>query len=1073
MMKVIWFSSLICLVIQCSGDTGPIICAGPIHSNKSADIPHLLGYSEKICQIDRLIHVSSWLRNHSQFQGYVGQRGGRSQVSYYPAENSYSRWSGLLSPCDADWLGMLVVKKAKGSDMIVPGPSYKGKVFFERPTFDGYVGWGCGSGKSRTESGELCSSDSGTSSGLLPSDRVLWIGDVACQPMTPIPEETFLELKSFSQSEFPDICKIDGIVFNQCESESLPQPFDVAWMDVGHSHKIIMREHKTKWVQESSSKDFVCYKQGTGPCSESEEKTCKTSGSCRGDMQFCKVAGCEHGEEASEAKCRCSLVHKPGEVVVSYGGMRVRPKCYGFSRMMATLEVNPPEQRIGQCTGCHLECVNGGVRLITLTSELKSATVCASHFCSSATSGKKSTEIQFHSGSLVGKTAIHVKGALLDGTEFTFEGSCMFPDGCDAVDCTFCREFLKNPQCYPAKKWLFIIIVILLGYAGLMLLTNVLKAIAVWGSWVIAPVKLMFAIIKKLMRSVSCLMGKLMDRGRQVIHEEIGENREGNQDDVRIEMARPRRVRHWMYSPVILTVLAVGLAEGCDEMVHADSKLVSCKQGSGNMKECVTTGRALLPAVNPGQEACLHFTAPGSPDSKCLKIKVKKINLKCKKSSSYFVPDARSRCTSVRRCRWAGDCQSGCPSHFTSNSFSDDWAGKMDRAGLGFSGCSDGCGGAACGCFNAAPSCIFWRKWVENPHGIIWKVSPCAAWVPSAVIELTMPSGEVRTFHPMSGIPTQVFKGVSVTYLGSDMEVSGLTDLCEIEELKSKKLALAPCNQAGMGVVGKVGEIQCSSEESARTIKKDGCIWNADLVGIELRVDDAVCYSKITSVEAVANYSAIPTTIGGLRFERSHDSQGKISGSPLDITAIRGSFSVNYRGLRLSLSEITATCTGEVTNVSGCYSCMTGAKVSIKLHSNKNSTAHVRCKGDETAFSVLEGVHSYTVSLSFDHAVVDEQCQLNCGGHESQVTLKGNLIFLDVPKFVDGSYMQTYHSSVPTGANIPSPTDWLNALFGNGLSRWILGVIGVLLGGLALFFLIMSLFKLGTKQVFRSRTKLA
>ena len=152
---------------------------------------------------------------------------------------------------------------------------------------------------------------------------------------------------------------------------------------------------------------------------------------------------------------------------------------------------------------------------------------------------------------------------------------------------------------------------------------------------------------------------------------------------------------------------------------------------------------------------------------------------------------------------------------------------------------------------------------------------------------------------------------------------------------------------------------------------------------------------------------------------------------------------------------------------------MTGAKVSIKLHSSKNSTAHVRCKGDETAFSVLEGVHSYSVSLSFDHAVVDEQCQLNCGGHESQVTLRGNLIFLDVPKFVDGSYMQTYHSTVPTGANIPSPTDWLNALFGNGLSRWILGVIGVLLGGLALFFLIMSLFKLGTKQIFRSRTKLA
>ncbi|ALQ33264.1 glycoprotein [Guertu virus] len=1032
---------------------GPIICEGLTHSNKSAAIPHLLGYSEKMCQIDRLIHVSSWLRNHTQFEGFVGHRGGRSQVRYFPAENSYSKWAGLLSPCDADWLGLLVVKKASQSDMIVPGPSYKGLVFFERPTFDGYVGWGCGGGKSRTESGEMCSQDSGTTSGLLQSEKVMWIGDVACQPMTPIPEDVFQELKGFSQSEFPDICKIDGILFNQCEGESLPQPIDVAWMDIGHSHKIIMREHQTKWIQESSPKDFVCHKDGIGPCPASEELSCRTNGDCRGDLQFCKITGCGHGEESSSSKCRCSLVHKPGEVVVSYGGVRVRPKCYGFSRMMATIEVKQAEHKSGKCTGCHLECINGGVRLITLTSELKSATVCASHFCSSAESGKKNTEIMFHSGALVGSTDVHVKGTLMDGTEFTFRGLCQFPDGCDAVDCTFCREFLKNPQCYPTKKWLFIIVVIIVSYAVLMLITNILRAISIWGSWVLAPVKLLIALMRKLVRLTLKALNQAADRGRRVIYEEMDGAQRVHEEGARVEIARPRRVRHWMYSPVILGIILAGSANGCDELVHADSKLISCKQGGNNNKVCATTGRALLPAVNPGQTACLHFSAPGSPDSKCLKIKVKKINLKCKKASSYYVPDARSRCTSVRRCRWAGDCQSGCPSHFTSNSFSDDWAGKMDRAGLGFSGCSDGCGGAACGCFNAAPSCIFWRKWVENPHGVIWKVSPCAAWVPSAEVEVTLPSGKSKVFHPMSGVPTQAFKGVSITYLGSELEVSGLTELCEIEELKSGRLALAPCNQAGMGVVGKIGEIQCSSEESARTIKKDGCIWNSDLVGIELRVDDAVCFSKITSVEAVANYSAIPTIIGGLRFERSHDSQGKISGSPLDITAIRGEFSVSYRGLRLSLSEITATCTGEVTNISGCYSCMMGAKVSIRLHSNKNSTAHLKCSSDETAFSVSEGVHSYTVSLSYDHAVVDETCILNCGGHESQVNVKGNLVFLDIPRFVDGSYVQTYHSTVPTGASIPSPTDWLNALFGNGITRWLLGAAGVLLTGFAVIHL--------------------
>nr|WIF20422.1 glycoprotein polyprotein [Heartland virus]WIF20424.1 glycoprotein polyprotein [Heartland virus]BCU92822.1 membrane glycoprotein polyprotein [Heartland virus] len=1069
---VVLFFTLCPSQLSAWGSPGdPIVCGVRTETNKSIQIEWKEGRSEKLCQIDRLGHVTSWLRNHSSFQGLIGQVKGRPSVSYFPEGASYPRWSGLLSPCDAEWLGLIAVSKAGDTDMIVPGPTYKGKIFVERPTYNGYKGWGCADGKSLSHSGTYCETDSSVSSGLIQGDRVLWVGEVVCQRGTPVPEDVFSELISLSQSEFPDVCKVDGVALNQCEQESIPQPLDVAWIDVGRSHKVLMREHKTKWVQESSAKDFVCFKVGQGPCSKQEEDDCMSKGNCHGDEVFCRMAGCSARMQDNQEGCRCELLQKPGEIIVNYGGVSVRPTCYGFSRMMATLEVHKPDRELTGCTGCHLECIEGGVKIVTLTSELRSATVCASHFCASAKGGSKTTDILFHTGALVGPKSIRITGQLLDGSKFSFDGHCIFPDGCMALDCTFCKEFLRNPQCYPVKKWLFLVVVVMCCYCALMLLTNILRAIGVWGTWVFAPIKLVLALGLRLAKLSKKGLVAVVTRGQMIVNDELHQIRveRGEQNEGRLGHGPRGPVRHWLYSPALILILTTSICSGCDELVYAESKSITCKSASGNEKECSVTGRALLPAVNPGQEACLHFSMPGSPDSKCLKIKVKSINLRCKQASSYYVPEAKARCTSVRRCRWAGDCQSGCPTYFSSNSFSDDWANRMDRAGLGMSGCSDGCGGAACGCFNAAPSCIFWRKWVENPSNRVWKVSPCASWVLAAIIELTLPSGEVKTLEPVTGQATQMFKGVAITYLGSSIEIVGMTRLCEMKEMGTGIMALAPCNDPGHAIMGNVGEIQCSSIESAKHIRSDGCIWNADLVGIELRVDDAVCFSKLTSVEAVANFSKIPAIISGVRFDQGNHGESRIYGSPLDITKVSGEFSVSFRGMRLKLSEISASCTGEITNVSGCYSCMTGASVSIKLHSSKNTTGHLKCDSDETAFSVMEGTHTYRPHMSFDKAVVDEECVLNCGGHSSKLLLKGSLVFMDVPRFVDGSYVQTYHSKVPAGGRVPNPVDWLNALFGDGITRWILGIIGVLLACVLLFVVVVAI----TRRLIKGLTQRA
>ncbi|AKC91377.1 polyprotein [Hunter Island virus] len=1018
-----------------------IICRADSRSEKNATVENHHGFSERYCQLDRLEHVTSWMRNNSAFTGKVGMYQGRDKVEYFPAEENFQwKWPGLLSPCDADWMGIIRVVPAPKGVRMVEGVSYKGKVFVERPSFKSYVAWSCDDSTSMSKSGSFCRSDNAISSGLITAHRVLWIGDVACQVGTPITDDVFNELATFSQSEYPDICKIDGEVFNECEQETGEMSFDLNWMDVGKAHKILMREHSTKWLQESTRKDFVCITSEGDPCPDSDEDECFINEKCSGDTQFCINHGCVGHQGKNSTPCHCELVDKPGALTVRYGGISVRPYCYGFSRMMVTFSRQTKQFKKSGCTGCEIECYSGGVRLITLTSKVKDGTACIGQMCASIQGGAKRTEIKFHERVLVGKLNVMIDGRLEEGASFSLKGYCHFPSGCEAVSCTFCHEFLRNPQCYPVKKWLFIFIVFMVLWIALMLVTSVLRAVILWWSVIYKPVKLVLIILKRIIRTIFSGFNRVRVRGQIIMQEEEMRRGEANYEAAVFNpRARPR-----VFLPTLLMMLfLITLCSGCDELVMAESKMITCKRGTGNYKECQVTGRALLPAVNPGQEACLHFQTNESPETKCFKIKVKSINLKCKQGSTYFVPETRSRCTSVRRCRWAGDCQSGCPDGFRQHSFSGDWTARMDRSSLGWSGCADGCGGAACGCFNAAPSCIFWRKWLENPSGRAWKVSPCIAWVLAADIEVTLPSGEKRGMHPLSGVATQMFKGVSLTYLGSSSNYVGLSNLCEMSEEVSDEMAIAPCNLPGHATMGSVGEVQCSSLEGAKKINKDSCVWDSNLIGVELRTDDITCYTKLTSVEAVANYSRVPCIMGGIRFERSPHERGRVIGSPTDITSVKGSFSVTFRGLRLKLSETMATCTGEFVNLTGCYSCMHGATAEFKISSNKNTTAHVVCEHDKTAFEVHEGMRVYKAPLSFNSAVVKETCEFVCGGQKSQFQVEGNLVFLDIPKVHEGSYMKTFHSSVGGGASVPNPLDWLSALFGNSLSHWILGIIGL------------------------------
>ncbi|EYC44582.1 hypothetical protein Y032_0457g1819 [Ancylostoma ceylanicum] len=86
-------------------------------------------------------------------------------------------------------------------------------------------------------------------------------------------------------------------------------------------------------------------------------------------------------------------------------------------------------------------------------------------------------------------------------------------------------------------------------------------------------------------------------------------------------------------------------------------------------------------------------------------------------------------------------------------------------------------------------------------------------------------------------------------------------------------------------------------------------------------------------------------------------------------------------------------CELQVSQLSGCYSCIEGSEISISCRSKQSQFITLSCESHE--FTIECGPHNITTKqkLDFYSAFIDITCHTQCGGSKATVPINGTLVY--------------------------------------------------------------------------------
>ena len=136
-------------------------------------------------------------------------------------------------------------------------------------------------------------------------------------------------------------------------------------------------------------------------------------------------------------------------------------------------------------------------------------------------------------------------------------------------------------------------------------------------------------------------------------------------------------------------------------------------------------------------------------------------------------------------------------------------------------------------------------------------------------------------------------------------------------------------------------------------------------------------------------------------------------------------------------------------NLTGCYSCLGGAKLSYTCKTDKGSAlAYVQCSEENTKFATdckESGFHS-TTTLTFTKAQVQEKCTVTCPGGKTSFYVSGNLKFINKKKIGELAGI-SYNDISPNEINMQwasSVLDWFKSNWDTLLLSIIIGIAIIL-----------------------------
>ncbi|AGC60104.1 glycoprotein precursor [Forecariah virus] len=880
--------------------------------------------------------------------------------------------------------------------------------------------------------------------------NVISVGVQHAQEANQVDEHEARYISEARKSVNPEICSIDGVEINQCDLASPGR-----WLML-HYASFRLQEGSLvylspglniKWSQINvPASDFYCINVSDHLNTHYRPCEVNCTDNCQGDELYCSVHQC-----ARSAECKCSFIGSRGMAEVQIGDRWFKPAVVGSQQFFVKEDVPVLQQPSADCTTCSMTCTAEGIAISSIKDELKDVTVCVEGFCSTRVSkGSKVWKIEFHNQYPSSGSVALARGTTVSGETFELTAECGRRTGCEQINCLFCREMLSNPQCYPYGKWFLLFLILATLYITIALLKTIMRIFMACLSILYGP----FIIIIKISRCLGRLGKRKGERTYVRLMEALDDEKKPEVVRSPASLGKTKQPRIVLF---IVLALLVHMALCCDESRLVEETSVTCNPGPDNIFSCSTKEMITVKELRAGKTICVSLKGPGGSLSSPIKIKMLDIVGRSDLLDIYFTFNGHANCKSVRRCRWAGSCgNSGCIG-VGKEDYDRELGDQESSLHPNWRDCYDGCGGAACGCFNAAPSCIFLKRYITNADTRVFKVFKPSAWFLSTKIvvettshkeDITLKSGEAKVIDKVSfhyRTDKNLFAGMSVPPIVTEVKREG------------KPLSFFLENQGQ--------HPKCKDENSARTSSASNCIIDQNTISANVRVDDVSCRSNLVSISGMSTLKPLPQRVGDFLIQLHNDEPVLLATG--DSGVVEGELQIDLSHKKISIKVDTTVCRGTVKELKGCVGCTKGAFASLEIHSTSAGSASLQCSLSSCYMEVQKGVNNVNCSLRFSKAVVEETCVLACSGSKEQLSIKGNLIIGgDFKKLTEDSATSFSHTdSKDTRIHLQTGLmNWLDTLFGASLLGKILGIGLAILSPFILILILRWILKIALRR---------
>lgn len=697
-------------------------------------------------------------------------------------------------------------------------------------------------------------------------------------------------------------------------------------------------------------------------------KGCR-EGKCNGDVKFCSVYGCK-----KSSKCFCK-VQRPYYFIIS-GGVTYQPECFGLMSLPYRREKKVVKRSYSEGSGS-VYCRDGKVTIHTLTDGISYYKICVSPDCSLVPFSNPTQTFSLSTEQLVSNGDVSVEALSGKDGQRLFLASDKCHDPCPIPKCYLCREFFFNFHCNSSgiKAFAYINILIITSIVTMCLcaLVNFIKIVLL----LITPLRMLAKILIYPIKAL--LYSKKPNVANSFEYQEM----------------KPKKSKYgYKYSrgvniAIIALVLIISSASACSDSSSFNLKTNDCLF-DGFHTTCKLNTKVLLSVSPIGQDSCFSVNGPHGEPIGNLVISTKDIKTVCKKSILYYTFDPVVKSPSAHYC--AGS--SACTKSDSCKPESDKEMPEFEsvNGNLGWTGCKPTPGCAANGCFICASGCVYYRAALTNPSGESFQVFNCPSWSYSVTLTLnflTLTGTKTTTVDLIPGEKVD-FQNFRLSLTSISTPPAPITINCFIQD--GDRVAHIACNDRLEYSTGRLGEIQCNTEEQAKVASK-ACFAMPSIVSLEEKY--GVVHSSIStvSIPEVFKQNSLPTNRDGMSLLMSDGVVQMIQTSNSLL-----SLQIEANQVTVSSKVSTNKCVAEFMEITGCYSCTAGATLKIKAKTDFGSTSGVvSCEGLDLKYPISvtdkEDVIEKIVFLTTPD--LDTSCVLRCNGKDSAFKLTGKLIYVE------------------------------------------------------------------------------